>query len=279
MMHILMPTDFSENAWNAIKYAMALFKRTKCTFYLLHVNPIVAYTSVETTILASAEVVEKTTLKKSKEQLQKVLSQIEHLPFNTVHTFVINSIYGYFVDSIGKEIMDKNIDLVIMGTKGASGLKKLTLGSNTGDVITKVKCPLLAVPENARYSKPREIVFPTDYHIGYSLNALDTLVDMVTIHKATLRILHVFKKDEELGSAQIKNKDFLHDYFKDLQHSFHTVTGSKLETTVQSFVKNRDIDMIAMVAKNLNFLQRILFRPTVEEISYHTDIPFLVLHE
>ncbi|WP_273568520.1 hypothetical protein [Maribacter halichondriae] len=82
-----------------------------------------------------------------------------------------------------------------------------------------------------------------------------------------------------MTEEQEKNKDFLDDYLVDVEHSFHSLTGTKLETAVQCFTESRDIDMIAMVAKNLNFFQRILFRPAVEEISYHAEVPFLVLHE
>ncbi|MEH6769109.1 universal stress protein [Maribacter arcticus] len=57
--------------------------------------------------------------------------------------------YGFFTDYIKQEVIDKNIDLIIMGTKGASGIKAVSLGSNTGNVITKVPCAVLAVPENA----------------------------------------------------------------------------------------------------------------------------------
>ncbi|MGI9546971.1 MAG: universal stress protein, partial [Flavobacteriaceae bacterium] len=168
---------------------------------------------------------------------------------------------------------------IVMGTKGASGLKRVTIGSNAGDVITKVKCPLLAVPENSTYKIPREIAFPTDYHIAYDMKVLDTLISMVRMNDATLRIVHISKKGEDLSEDQLENKDFLDEYLRGENHSFHSLTGTRLETAVQCFVESRDIDMVAMVAKNLNFFQRILFKPAVEEISYHTDIPFLVLHE
>lgn len=279
MKKILIPTDFSENSWNAIQYGMELLKKTKCTFYIFHINPIAVYSGAESTILATPEIVEQTILKKSKEDLQKLLKRIERLPFNTKHDFVTITTYDFFVDSIKKEVEDKNIDLIIMGTKGASGLKKMTIGSNTGDVITKVKCPLLAVPEDTIYKRPKEIAFPTDYQIGYDLKVLNTLMDMVNMNQSALRILYISKKDEELSGEQLKNKELLHEYFKDLEHSFHSVTNTKLESGVQCFSESRNIDMIAMVAKNLNYFQRILFRPAVEEISYHTEIPFLVLHE
>lgn len=279
MRQILIPTDFSDNAWNALKYGLELFKKTKCTFYLLHVNPIPPYSGAGTSVRAASENVRETILKDSKEDLQKLIARIEELPFETKHTFMPLAMHDYFVDAVKRESQNKKIDLIIMGTKGASGLKKATIGSNTGDVITKIKCPLLAIPENAVYKGLDEIAFPTDYHIGYSVKVLDTLIEMATMNKATLRIVHISKKGEELNPEQIKNKDFLHDYLIDIDHSFHSLTGTKLETAVQCFTESRDIDMVAMVAKNLNFFQRILFRPAVEEISYHTEVPFLVLHE
>ncbi|MFH6602671.1 universal stress protein [Maribacter algicola] len=279
MQQILIPTDFSDNSWNAIKFALELFKKTKSTFYLLHVNPIPPYSGAGSSVRAASRNFEDQILKESREELQKLLKRIEALPFNTKHAFVTIALHDYFVDAVKRELEEKKIDLVIMGTKGASGLKKATVGSNTGDVITKIKVPLLAVPEDAVYSKPKEIAFATDYHIGYDVKVLDTLIAMAILHGSVLRILHISKKGEQLTEEQEKNKDFLDDYLVDVEHSFHSLTGSKLETAVQCFTESRDIDMIAMVAKNLNFFQRILFRPTVEEISYHTEVPFLVLHE
>ena len=280
MQQILIPTDFSDNAWNALKYALELFKESKCTFYLLHVNPIPPYSGAGTAVHSAAENFKEAILKDSKEGLQKLLDRIKkELPSNTKHTFVPIALYDYFVDALKRESINKKIDLIIMGTKGASGLKKVTIGSNTGDVITKVKCPLLAIPEEAEFTDIREIAFPTDYQIGFDVKVLDTLIKMAVMNKAELRILHISKKGDKLSEEQQNNKDFLNDYLADVDHSFHSLTGADLETSVQCFTESREIDMIAMVAKNLNFFQRILFRPEAEKISYHTKVPFMVLHE
>lgn len=279
MLHILIPTDFSDNSLNAIKYGLELYKNNNCTFYLLHVNPLPTYSGAGSSVRGSSNLIKDIVQKESKDSLKRLMHRINELSLNPKHKFVSMTFYDFFVDTIKREVENKKIDLIIMGTKGAAGLKKVTMGSNTGDVITKVKCPLLAVPENAVFKIPKEIAFPTDYHLRYDLNVLDTLINMVKMNKSVLRILHISKKGEELSQEQENNKDFLNDYLKDVEHSFHSLTGSDLETSVQCFTESRDIDMIAMVAKNLNFFQRILFRPKVEQISYHTDIPFLVLHE
>ena len=75
------------------------------------------------------------------------------------------------------------------------------------------------------------------------------------------------------------NKGYLEDYFANNNFNFHHLTNNSLESAIQSFVEKRKVNLITMVAKNLNYFQRILFHPTIKEISYHTDIPFLVLHE
>lgn len=280
MKHILVPTDFSDNAWNAIKYGIKLYQKTRCTFYLVHVNPIPTYSGAGTSVRTASEDFRQNILKESKLELQNLIGRIEkEFPDKTKHTFVPIALYDYLVDAVKREAGNKNIDLIIMGTKGATGLKKATIGSNTGDVITKVKYPLLAIPEDAEYIDVREIAFTTDYQISFDIKVLDTLIEMATMNKAELRILHISKKGEKLSEEQQNNKNFLDDYLVDVDHSFHSLTGTSLETAVQCFTESRDIDMIAMVAKNLNFFQRILFRPAVEEISYHTKVPFLVLHE
>lgn len=279
MKHILIPTDFSENAWNAIKYGIQLFKKTTCTFYLLHVDSAMSYTGGDIGMFAPPELVEETLTKRSTEQLQKILKKIEHLPLNIKHRFITKTAHTFFIDSIRKEISDNQIELIIMGTKGASGLKEVSIGSNTGDVITKVKCALLAIPENAEYQKPKEIAFPTDFQTGYDTKVLTGLVEMAIITQASISVMHVAKSGEELSTLQQKNQEFLNGYLKNIDHSFHAITNAEIESSVQNFAESRDIGMIAMAAKNLNFLQRLLFRPLVEKISYHTDIPFLILHE
>lgn len=281
MKNILIPTDFSENSWNAVKYALAFFKNTTCDFYLLHVTLIYNYASGESPImpLPAIEVIDKTILKQAKTNLKKLVKKITQLPPNPKHKFYTLNNYDYFIDAVRNHVAEKNIDLIVMGTKGASGLKKAMIGSNTGDLITRVKCPVLIVPENAVFKEVEEIAFPTDYHLFYQTKILNNILEFIKMHDSTLRIVHIAKKNEEITDFQLENKEFLKNFFAEEKHSFHKISNKKIEDGVQNFVESRDIDMIIMVAKNLNLFQRILFRPTVEEISYHTDVPFLVLHE
>jgi len=279
MKNILIPTDFSDNAWNAIKYGTALYHKTRCTFHIVHINPISYNSGGEAAMYVSPEVQEQTLLKESNEKLEHLLKEIEKLPLNTKHTFHTTALYGFFTDHIKQEVKDKNIDLIIMGTKGATGLKAVSLGSNTGNVLTKVRCAVLAVPEDAEYNNPREIGFPTDFQLSYDIKVLKDIKELAIIHNSALRFLYVSQKGKDLSDIQLKNKEFIKDYFMENEHSFHTLTDIKLDDAVQAFVESRNMDMLVMVAKNLNFLERILFKPAVEKISYHSKIPFLIVHE
>jgi nucleotide-binding universal stress UspA family protein len=279
MKNILIPTDFSENSWNAIKYALKFFENSSCNYYLLHVNTINTLVVAETTYMPSQEVIEETYVKPSVVRLKEMLVRIESISKNKKHKFFTLSDYNYFIESIRRHVTEKKIDIIVMGTKGASGIKKYIVGSNTGDVITRVHCSTLVVPENAKFVKPKEIAFPTDYSSFYSTKLLQPILDILDEYHASINVLHINKKGANLNLDQQINKGYLEDYFINNKCVFHNIKNNHIEAAIESFVENHNVNMITMVAKNLNYFQRILFHPTVQEISYHTDIPFLVLHE
>tara|TARA_R110002049_G_scaffold71370_1_gene183876 strand:- start:39933 stop:40769 length:837 start_codon:yes stop_codon:yes gene_type:complete len=278
MMNVLIPTDFSKNAWNAIEYACDFFSKSPCNFYLLHINPPDTLARTETS--NNEGVVRQDVLAKpSKKRLQETLQRIKKsLPLNGNQRFFTIIDEGYMIDSIRKQVVDKEIDYIAMGTKGASNFKKNNIGSNTGNVITKVKCNTLVIPENAKYIKLDEIAFPTDFHFFYLTETLKPFSDVVKRNNAATRILYIDKKGGELNGDQKANKEFLDDYLSEHEHSFHFLTNKNIEEGVEKFVETNKINLITMLAKNLNYFQKILFHPTIPEISYYTEVPFLILH-
>ncbi|PQJ76662.1 universal stress protein [Polaribacter glomeratus] len=280
MKNILLPTDFSDNSWNAIVYALNFYKDANCNFYLLHVSKLSTVVTNDYPYVPAQGIIEDVYIKPTKKQLRAVLKKIsENFPKNKKHNFYTLTDYNFFIESLREHLEEKKVDVIVMGTKGASGLSKLIIGSNTGDVITKVKCTTLVVPENAKFIKIEEIAFPTDFSLSNDLQILQPIAEILEENNASLRVLNISKKSLGLNIDQQKNKELLEDYFYNHKHSFHFLTNKKVEDAIQCFVESRDIDMIAMVAKNLNYFQQILFHTKVEEISYHTDVPFLVLHE
>ena len=275
MMQILIPTDFSENSRNAVLYALSFFKDQAVTFHLLHINTFntdsMQYNAGISLPVASSGNID--------EKFNHFLNNIKEQHINEAHQFI--SIYenSFFIEGIRKQIADNNIDLIVMGTKGASGLKKITVGSRTGEVITKVKCPILVIPEKARFKIPINIAFPTDFNNPYKNRILRCLLDIASVYNASVKVLRVAQSKQPLSNQQERNRDYIKAALTDISHSFHVVENPDLENALQSFITNMNIDMVAMAAKNLNFFQRILFKPKTAKISYYMEIPFLVLHE
>lgn len=280
--NILIPTDFSENAWNALKYAQQLFQHTKCNFYLLHVSDFISYPVSPIPLGTYPELQVEEPLVPSKKELNKLLQKIENTFTNSNHTYFGVHEHGFFLESIKKNVSEKKIELIIMGTKGVSGLRKRIIGSNTGDVITKVKCNTLMIPKDVAFSVPQEVAFPTDYNTFYAHKILQAITEMLSLCQGSIRVMNVSKMDRHLTKVQEKNQEYLFDYLNETfpnNSSFHTITNKSVNAAIQCFVESRDIDMIIMVAKNLNFLQQILFDSLVEKISFHATVPFFVIHE
>ncbi|NNE76243.1 MAG: universal stress protein, partial [Pricia sp.] len=208
MKTILIPTDFSQNAWNALEYAVKLFQDVPCTFYILHIGDLKDSSVKGNSFIMPAKKIDDLITKK----LSDLFERIRKLHINKRHHFIAVQDYGNILNTIRKQVDDKNIDLIVMGTKGASGLKKAIIGSNTGDVITKVACNVLVVPDRAVIVPPRDVAFPTDYNIFYSYPILEAISEIFTLSQANLRVLNIAPRSCHLTKEQQKNKAYLQDY-------------------------------------------------------------------
>jgi len=279
MKNILFPTDFSNNSLNAIRYALEIFKNVNCTFYFINIYRI-PYATNESLMENDAyqlATIEKDLYESSQKGLGVMIDKLK-AKSSSNHKFEKLSDYNFFINSVKTTIEDKKIDLVVMGTKGATGAKEIFMGSNTGDVIMKTDCNVLAVPENATFQRPEEITFPTDFKLIYNKEDLDQLLEIAEEYQSKIRVL-LFDEKGKLDDEQKSNKSALTHYFKNIEHSYHTLTNNDFEVALNCFTQSRgNVDMIAIIAKHYNFFQRLFFKPKVEELSFHTKTPLLVLH-
>ncbi|MFD0797236.1 universal stress protein [Maribacter chungangensis] len=278
MKDVLIPTDFSANSWNALKYAIRLFEHEVCNFYILHIGDLRESVINSNSFTFPTEKIGPSI----KEKLKLLFKKIDALQTTEKHHFIALQEYGNFIDVMRKTIEVKKVDLIVMGTTGASGIKATVVGSNTGDVITKVLCNVLVIPENAAAKIPERIAFPTDYNLFYTYPILEALTEILRISKAKLHVLNVSKSQSPLTVPQEVNKAYLQDYLGETfpkTHSFHSISNKNISAAILDFAANKQIEMLTMVAKNLNFFQKLLFDTSIEKLSFHTTVPLLVLHE
>ncbi len=275
MTNILVPTDFSESSWNAIAFSLAFYKNSKCNFYLVHVIK----KSIPHSHISKETGSDKLSVTDTKTKLNQLLENIEKSSLKGNHRFFIMAEQGDFIECIRKQVADKSIDIIVMGTKGASVPKTLHVGRNTSDVITKVKCTALVVPDKAIFTSMEEIAFPTDYNLFYPTAILETISAIANRFKSTVKVIYLAKTREKLVADQLQNKELLKDYFHGEKHSFHKLTNKNIEVSVQNFIEENNIGLIAMAAKNIHFFQQLFFNTGGKYCAYHNKVPFLVLHE
>jgi nucleotide-binding universal stress UspA family protein len=193
MKRILLPTDFSDNARNAMEYALNMFGANDMEYIIVN---IYAEPYSNTELLVSVdEILEKD----SEKGLEEDHAYLKSLFPKESFQIQLWSKYGGLPFEINRICEEEKIDYIVMGTKGASGLKKVLIGSNTADVIKTVKTPVLSIPENIKYITLSQIAFTTDYDSLNDKHALDPLVWIAKEKHSQIKIVNVRAVGEYVG--------------------------------------------------------------------------------
>lgn len=278
---IVLPTDFSNNSWNAIAYALMVFKDVPCDFFLLNSYQVGA--SGLSTKMAGANDTRLYNLIKaqSERELNRELKKIQDMDTNPEHKFITRSVSGTLVNAIGKTVYTEEIDYIVMGTKGSSGLKEVFLGSNTYKVIKEIDfCPVIAVPDDYRPDgKIDSILLATGYGHLFENYELKPILNFTEHFNAKLWVAHVGSLDE-LDPGQKAAKLALERRLKSVDYEFVEVEKeSSVNQTIQKIVDmDGTIDMVVMIDQDHSFFERLTREPIIKKVTFNTTVPFLVIH-
>lgn len=277
---ILLPTDFSDNARHAINYAIELYKNEDCDFYILNVFSATGNVMQSLINLEPGSGLYETKKAASQNGLETILGQlILGDNSNPKHQFKTISVFNNTIEAIKGVVEQKDIEMIIMGTKGETHSRATAFGSTATYVMEKVRnCPVMVVPQKAKIELPKEIVFPTDYKIPYKRRELSYLTGIAKKCSANIVILHICEEDE-LDKNQIENKQLLEEILEGTNYKFHSLSHNSIVTAVNIFVESRGSDMVAFINKKHAFFGSILTNPMVKEISFHLNVPILAMHD
>lgn len=281
MKKILIPTDFSKNSKNAIRYALELFEETPCHFFLLYVNVEGAdFMKIPIYNFGTNILVEKVP-KSIDQQLRDLEKFVRSISSKQEHHHVTAmQDDGYFLKCIRNHIEEKKIELIIMGTLGASELKEFVMGTRSGDVITKVECDVLVVPDQVCFRGLTEVVFPVDFEMTYDDEILEKIANLISSKNTRLKLLYVTKSQMPLFENVVRQqKELVGRLSKLLANpiSLHREVSRKVEEGVLFFAERLGADLIIMISKDYGLFQRLFLDTTVEEVSFDTGIPLLSL--
>lgn len=276
MKKILFPTDFSETSNNAFVYALQLAKNLNAEVITLHVYelPMVDYINVPAYLADIYETVEMSTFQNYKGQIP-ILREIATR--HNLEDIKISNVLmdGDLVSTILQLIKEENIDYVVMGTKGATGLKETFLGSSTGSVMIDSKAIVLGIPEESSYRPIQRIVFTTRFR-EKDQKALKKVVSFAQGFGAHVDCLYIQTSKSDVKDVVVANWRLL---FADSDVTFHIIENEDIEQSILSFTEQNNTDVLAMLHYKKGFFEGLFKQSLTKKMAFHIKIPLLAMNE
>ena len=269
--NIIVPTDFSEAATQAMQYALSLAKKLKASVHILHINQVAmvdATMPAETYQMFVKEIEDQTT-----EQFLKLETDVLK-PAGVAYT--TQSRYGFVADEICDFAVKQEADLIILGTTGASGAAEILFGSNASSVVSKTQIPVMVIPKGTTYKDLTRIVYATDYNEP-EFPSMMRLIYFAEQYDCPLDIVHVKSESDRYFNAE-------NNFFKKnrAQFSYPNMSFIDLEKgdvvpTINQYVEEKQVGLLVMAKHNRSFFDRLFHSSLSKKMAIHTHIPLLVL--
>lgn len=276
---ILVPTDFSEEAHHAFEVAVVLARKTGAAIKLLHVLEAPYMTDFRTTgeIVAPdgmQQMYVMQMLGATKERMKKLLHAVPHQGIDVVEEVDVSRV----ISKIKRTIQEDNVDLVVMGSKGSSGLDEFLVGSNTEKVVRSAACPVLTIKDRNPQFNVKNIVLASDFkrEVG---QAMEHFKIFQRLFEAKLHLVYINTPGafESSGNLHRKLEETAQRY--GLQHYTVNVYNDTLEEDgILHFAQDIRADLIMLATHGRTGLSHLLSGSIAEDLVNHTTIPVLTMH-
>jgi nucleotide-binding universal stress UspA family protein len=277
-MKILVPCDFSKISNNAALYAAKFAKKVNAEIILFNVthfahppNVQVGFKEHEIEELRFSDAARDCTL--LVEKLKSTVKGIQ-ISFKVVTGFPMESLIEDYA-------IHNKVDLIVMGTKGASGLQKALFGSNAVNVINRNSIPVITVPGYARFNNLKHIVFASDTSDMLKIQPrIQKLVLLAQLFDASIYIFHVLPQDPQDSDEKIdvmKIKDTLINKYKYKKISFHVSHNDDVVEAINDFVADKKTDLLAMFTHDITFFENVFNTSVSREMAFHSLVPLLTI--
>lgn len=280
MKKILVPTDFSTCANNAVDFAVQSAKILPAEIILLHAFEVKG--NIYTDYHGVNKEFNQSLLNDMEQKLQELKKSIEEAEGIAVSTKIYR---GTVKDAVVETSVSVNASLIVMGTLGASGLKEKLWGSKTASVIGNTYIPVMAIPYDYAWRKPEKILIATN-HFEKDSTILDYVFELADLYMAQVQVAVFTDEDDDKAATHMEHIRKTPQYEKLLQQQYKEETltathlyGLEFEETLQKHIKEKEIDILVMITyqKEDGFWDR-MFKPSkTKQMSYHTSIPLLAI--
>jgi nucleotide-binding universal stress UspA family protein len=269
MQTIIFPTDFSKGADYAMQYAVFIAKTTGAEIIVMNAYDL---PYAETIMTHSLLDVMKSNAEEAMKKVADTL-EAEKVNFRTMVQM------GNPIRLVKELVEELNADMVVLGTKGASGLEEVLIGSNAASILHNVDCPVLSIPKGRAFTDIDTIVYGADFRSKKADKALGELASIAKLFGAKIIVTHVVV-NYDLDDASIDDaKKRISPKLEGVEHSFEVISGESVEKAILEFAATQGADMIALMSRNYSFFEGLFRRSVTTKVAYHSQIPYLALQE
>lgn len=273
--NILVPVDFSKCSKNALHIAIDIAKASGAKIHMLnavHVHtPHPDFTGG--TLIDAIIVNYENQVKQSFQELESEMVELQEVP-HEAERFI-----SYLTDAIYTQSQNKNIDLIIMGTRSEHDGMETLLGTRASDVIESAVVPVLVIPENITSFNPRKIGFAAGLDDINNSKRIKFISDFARHFMAEVLIFSVTEELEELSSKEQNHMTELVSYFDKENASYRIVQSGSVTDGIRDFVHSHELNLLAMVPRNRTFFAKLFRRSITKAIAVETNVPLLSFHE
>lgn len=273
MKQILVATDFSNSAANAMEYALGMAKvldTEVCAIHAIHPTEGINNNTYNAIFIEDYYNNKRQALR---EWAAKIADKDEYkdIPVTTLCNV------GFIKNVIGQYLEENRVELLVMGITGSTGISGI-VGSNVSMMLTRVKTPLLVVPTESKFSKVPSITFATDFETRLSAEDVNALNEMVqAFGSENMQVLYVEEKDgpknRELQESKLK------DVITGTELEFNYLTNRSTLDGIIEFIGKHETDMLCLVKHHHNVLYRLFTRSMVNQVINRSIRAVLVLHD
>lgn len=275
MTKILVPTDFSPTAEIAFRFAVNLASKIQSEVVLYHVFTPLENPYIDTE--AERDDYNKKTSGELHQQLDDLKSRLES-EFSSV---AISTELGRspIIESILSYAETNNFKMIVMGTQGATGIKKVVIGSQAARVIEDTKIPVLLVPDEFTGEIPRKILFATTYDVN-DKEPLSSVLEWTSPLKPTITIAHISDNENKENDATMEDyQNAVPEIFDSSHLSFKHIDATYSIETLEKLTVQHPYDMLSMIRRKKSFLGRLFFKSLSRDMAYLTKYPLLIIPE
>lgn len=273
MKTLLVPTDFSDAARNASRYAIELAKAMNYNVLLLHVFnvPVLVNGDFSTTEMLDIGQMER-------DETERLKEEADLLRGNSDVMIDYKAMSGFTVDEISVIEQHEKPDLIVMGLKPTGSISEYVFGSITTDVVKNTQTPVIIVPEATKFKPIDKIVFASDLKMECEMTMHEPLKDLLDSFNSTISILNVVKEQaDKIGKDDGVSGRRIEKYFENREHMYHFMENNDIIAGISEFIVTSDIDMITMIPQKHNLIERLFKESNTQKMAFQVDIPLLTL--